>query len=49
MRFLFVPLGLSALAVGVSPREADASRYVRFGVQDDAWLAASRGRRHCSR
>jgi len=42
LRFAFV-LIVSALALACLPAAAEASRYVRYGVQDDAWLAAGAG------
>jgi len=36
-------LVVSALALASLPAAAEASRYVRYGVQDDAWLAAGAG------
>ena len=38
MRLLPVTLVVSVLVLAVMPARAEASRYVRFGVQDDAWL-----------
>jgi hypothetical protein len=42
MRFALA-LTVSALALSCMPAPAEASRYVRYGVQDDAWLAAGPG------
>ena len=42
MRF-FLALIVSVLALVVLPAPAEASPYVRYGVQDDAWLAAGPG------
>lgn len=46
MRLLVVPTILgaaAALALAVSAPPAEASRYVRFGIQDDAWLLFGTG------
>lgn len=43
MRLLSIALAVSALALVIAPADAEASRFVRFGVQDDAWLAAGPG------
>jgi hypothetical protein len=45
MRFALA-LTVSALALACMPAPAEASRYVRYGVQDDAWLAAGAGDFH---
>ena len=40
---LALTLIVSVLALVAMPAPAEASRYVRYGVQDDAWLAAGPG------
>jgi hypothetical protein len=40
---LALALIVSALALVVMPAPAEASRSVRYGIQDDAWLAAGAG------
>jgi hypothetical protein len=40
---LALALFVSVLALVCMPAPAEASRYVRYGVQDDAWLAAGPG------
>lgn len=37
-----IALCVAAVALGIAP-SADASRFVRFGVQDDAWLVSGPG------
>ncbi|MDQ4030110.1 MAG: family 1 glycosylhydrolase [Actinomycetota bacterium] len=41
---LVLPLVVSVLALVALPAPAEASRYVRYGIQDDAWLASGPGR-----
>jgi hypothetical protein len=43
VRLVSIALAVSALALVIAPADAEASRFVRFGVQDDAWLAAGPG------
>ncbi|MGZ8781874.1 MAG: hypothetical protein ACXWZB_00065 [Gaiellaceae bacterium] len=43
MRSSFALLAAAAVALTLSAAPADASRYVRYGLQDDAWIAYGPG------
>jgi hypothetical protein len=43
MRTAVVLLAVAAVALGLTAAPADASRYVRYGLQDDAWIAYGPG------
>ena len=43
MRFLIALVATAAAVLGAAAAPADASRYVRYGLQDDAWIAYGPG------
>jgi hypothetical protein len=43
MRRLIALAALATTAFGLAAAPADASRYVRYGLQDDAWIAYGPG------
>ena len=43
MRFLIALVATAAAVLGAAATPADASRYVRYGLQDDAWIANGPG------